>query len=75
MSGRRAGSGARSRPRVARPPGAPPASRPAPGPQRPPHPVVAAAQILLGVGLSCLMALLCLGALGGVVVLVLYLTK
>ena len=47
------------------------AGRPLPAP----HPVVAAAQILLGVGLSCLMALLCLGALGGVVVLVLYLTK
>jgi len=41
----------------------------------PVSPLVAAAQILLGATLSCLLAMLVMGALGAVVLLVLYITR
>lgn len=39
------------------------------------NPLVAAAQIMLGVTLSCLISALCFGALIGAIVLVVYLLK
>ncbi|MBS2965914.1 hypothetical protein KGA66_22910 [Actinocrinis puniceicyclus] len=42
---------------------------------RPGGVLLAAAQILLGLTLSCLLAVLCVAALGAIIVVIIYLTK
>ena len=77
MTERTTGSRARGRARDARPTAQRQGAR-EPRPQSQSHsqnPLIAAAQILLGVGLSCLAGALCLGLLAGLVLGILYLSR